>query len=227
MSHRENVVRIKVVYDALEELGREVVFVGGATVSLYADRPAVETRPTEDVDILVEILHYRDYAAIEERLRSKGFTNDTESRVICRYRVQGITVDVMPTGENALGFTNPWYEAGFTTSMEHTLEQGYKIRIFQPVYFLASKLEAFKNRGGGDGRWSSDFEDIVFVLNNRTPIWQELRASEGSVKDFLRKELGEMLQNKFIDEWIAVHLEHSEQKRVRTILGELESFIKE
>lgn len=40
MSHRENVVRIKVVYDALEELGREVVFVGGATVSLYADRPA-------------------------------------------------------------------------------------------------------------------------------------------------------------------------------------------
>jgi hypothetical protein len=227
MSHRENVVRIKTVYGALEELGREVVFVGGATVSLYADRPAAETRPTEDVDILVEILHYRDYAAIEERLRSKGFVNDAASGVICRYQVRGIVVDVMPTGENALGFTNPWYQAGFATSMEYILEEGYTIRIFHPIYFLASKLEAFKDRGGGDGRWSSDFEDIVFVLNHRTTIWQEVRAAEGSVRDFLRKEMEELLQNKYIDEWISVHLEQGEQKRLRTILGELESFVKE
>jgi hypothetical protein len=33
MSHRENITRIKAVYLALEELGPEVVFVGGATVS--------------------------------------------------------------------------------------------------------------------------------------------------------------------------------------------------
>ena len=31
------------------------------------------------------------------------------------------------------------------------------------------------NRGGGNGRWSSDFEDIVYVLNNRNSIWEELR----------------------------------------------------
>ena len=49
MSHAANVARIKTVYDALEEIVREVVFVGGATVSLYADRPATESRPTEDV----------------------------------------------------------------------------------------------------------------------------------------------------------------------------------
>ncbi len=100
---RESITRIKVVYDALEELANEVVFVGGATVALYADRPSGEARPTDDVNILVELLHYRDYAVIEERLRSKGFTNDTESGVICRYRVRDIIVDVMPTGENTLG----------------------------------------------------------------------------------------------------------------------------
>lgn len=36
MSHAVNVARIKTVYDALEEIAREVVFVCGATVSLYA-----------------------------------------------------------------------------------------------------------------------------------------------------------------------------------------------
>ncbi len=35
MSHRENIARIKAVHYALEELAKDVVFVGGATVSLY------------------------------------------------------------------------------------------------------------------------------------------------------------------------------------------------
>jgi len=38
MSYQQNLIRIKVVFDALEELGPKVIFVGGATVSLYADR---------------------------------------------------------------------------------------------------------------------------------------------------------------------------------------------
>jgi hypothetical protein len=43
MSHRENITRIRAVYIALEELAPEVVFVGGATVSLYSTRPETET----------------------------------------------------------------------------------------------------------------------------------------------------------------------------------------
>jgi hypothetical protein len=70
MSHRENITRIKAVHYALEELAKDVVFVGGATVSLYSTRPETETRPTDDVDVVIELLHYRNYAVLEERLRS-------------------------------------------------------------------------------------------------------------------------------------------------------------
>jgi hypothetical protein len=225
MSHNENIVRIKVVHDALEELSSEVVFVGGATVSFYADRPAGEPRPTEDVDILVELLHYKDYAQIEERLRKKGFMNDMESNVICRYKVRGIIVDVMSTRENPLGFTNRWYEKGYRTAMKYSVDKNYTLSIFQPVYFLASKFEAFNNRGQGDGRWSSDFEDIVFVLNNRAAIWSELRKAEGEVADFLKEQFSRLLQNNYADEWISSHLDFTEQRRVRLILGEMEAFI--
>ena len=224
MSIRENITRIKVVYDALEELAEEVVFVGGATVALYADRPASETRPTDDVDILVELMHYRDYAAIEERLRSKGFTNDIESGVICRYKVKGITVDVMPTGENALGFSNPWYETGYASSVTHIIEESYAIQIFQAPYFLASKFEAFNNRGGGDGRFSSDFEDIIFVLNNRTTIWKEMQAAEEAVRNYLKAQFLKLLNNEFIEEWISSNLDYGEQARIRPILGKMNEF---
>jgi predicted nucleotidyltransferase len=220
----ESIARIRAVYNALEELAKEVVFVGGATVSLYADRPAGESRPTDDVDILVELMHYGDYALIEEKLRSKGFVNDIASGVIGRYIVQGIIVDVMPTGENALGFTNTWYKPGYATAVTHILDENYKIKIFQPVYFLASKIEAFKDRGG-DGRWSSDFEDIIYVLNNRTSVWQEIREAENEIKVYLKEEFRTFLDNEYIDEWISSHLDHYEQGRIRTILGEINTFV--
>lgn len=56
MSHERNILRIKVVHDALQELAGEVVFVGGATVSLYAQRPVAEIKPTDDVDVVVEVI---------------------------------------------------------------------------------------------------------------------------------------------------------------------------
>ena len=93
MSHQENITRIRAVRNALGDLKDDVVFVGGATVSLYTDRRTEDVRPTDDIDVVIEILAYKDYAAIDERLRKLGFVNDQESRVICRYKIHGIIVD--------------------------------------------------------------------------------------------------------------------------------------
>ena len=95
----ENLVRIKAVSRVLAELNEEFVFVGGATVSLYASNSdlATEVRPTDDVDVVIELASYSGYSKLDERLRSIGFQNDIESGVLCRYRIEGIIVDVMPT----------------------------------------------------------------------------------------------------------------------------------
>lgn len=227
MSHRDNVTRIKAVYFALEELAAEVVFVGGATVSLYSTRPEIETRPTDDVDIVVEIVRYREYAAIEEKLRSKGFVNDVTSGIICRYIIQGIIVDVMPTSGEVLGFSNKWYPEAFAKSVQVKLEDGPSIRIFSAPYFLATKLEAFVDRGENEGRFSSDFEDVVHVLNNRETIWGEIRQTDEPVKQYLKIEFEKLLHQRYIDEWISVHLEYIEQKRVGLILGNMSEYVQE
>lgn len=108
MSHRANITRIKAVSNSLAHLKDKVVFVGGATVSLYADRAAIETRPTDDVDIVVEIATKWDYAELEEQLRRIGFQNDINSTYIGRFTLTGIIIDVMPTDISILGFTNVW-----------------------------------------------------------------------------------------------------------------------
>lgn len=207
MSNHINIVRIKAVNNALEELRDQVVFVGGATISLYADQPVLEVRPTDDIDVIIEVLNYKERQKLEERLREIGFTNDIESGVICRFKIQGIVVDIMPTDDPSIGFNNKWYPRGYEFAQNYTFDDGQKIRILTAPYFIATKFEAFKGRGGGDGRLSHDFEDIVFVLENRMSLWDEIKTCDKEVKDYLISEFSTLIKSLHLYEWIDCHVE--------------------
>lgn len=222
MSYLINITRIKAVAHTLSALNESVVFVGGATTSLYAGRGAAEARPTDDVDVIIELAAYRDYAALEERLRGVGFIHDQESGIICRYNIQGITVDIMPTVPDALGFSNRWYEEGFQNAITYSIEEGLEIKIFSLPYFIASKLEAFKSRGEGDYRWSSDFEDIVYVLENSEHTEDVLLQAPVTVKKYLKEEFRRMATDPHFEEGLAAHLEPytaaQQLERIRSVI---------
>lgn len=211
MNHSQNIVRIKAVYNALQELKDKVVFVGGAVVSLYAERDWDEVRETDDVDIVVEIYTYAQFSELEEKLRRLGFKNDTSSKFVGRYKLPGIIVDVMGLDEKILGFTNRWYKEAFANSINYVIDNLTTIKIFSAPYFLATKLEAFKTRGKNkageyDGRMSDDFHDIVFLLVYRRAIWDEIASlPDNALKDFLYDEFAAMLLNPYLEEWVDAH----------------------
>lgn len=163
-SHKTNIIRIKTVANALGDLNKEVIYVGGAVVSLYIQNPELASlRVTDDVDVVIQIEGRGQYMQLQEKLRELGFTEDAESGVICRWNIQGITVDIMPDDADILGFSNRWYTAGIANKQEHTLDD-LVIYKFTPPYFIASKLEALYGRPEKyDWRWSQDFEDILKV----------------------------------------------------------------
>lgn len=75
-----NIEMLQTVANGLEELKKEVVFVGGAVAELYANDPAAsDIRPTTDVDCVIELSSRTSHAKLEEDLRAKGFKNDTSS----------------------------------------------------------------------------------------------------------------------------------------------------
>lgn len=225
MSHHTNIVRIKAVSNALNDLKEKVVFVGGATISLYPDRPVFEVRPTDDIDVIIEILNYVDRAKLEERLRSIGFSHDIESGVICRYKIQGIIVDIMPTNDPSIGFTNIWYPEGFEKAIDYEIDERNVIKILSAPYFIATKLEAHKGRGKNDGRTSQDFEDIVYVLENRESIWEEMNNSDRSVKEYLRSEFLVLLKNPNLFEWIDSHVERGSPPATYLIIDKIKKFV--
>jgi predicted nucleotidyltransferase len=165
-----NTEMIKTVVSGLGELVNEVVFIGGAITELYVgDRSQIsEVRQTDDVDCIIEIASRKNYANLEAQLRKQKFEND--QKIICRWHYQGVIVDIMPTDEKILGFSNRWYSEGIVHAIPYEIEKNITIRILELPYFIGCKLEALFNRGMRDLRLSKDLEDIIFLLNYGTKV---------------------------------------------------------
>lgn len=203
-----NIVRLKAIKNAMVALEKDIVFVGGAILSLYSDSPIIDVRSTNDIDVIIEILNYGERAKIEERLREIGFHHDVESGIICRYRHQGLIVDIIPTDDNSIGFKNNWYPLAFETAVEYYLDERTNIKIPTAPCYLATKFEAFKSRGNYDGYSSHDFEDIVFVLQTRSTIWNEMNETSEDLKQYLKEEFTQLFNHPYLMDWLDGNVDH-------------------
>ena len=197
-----NIRMIVAVATHLGDLRDKVVFVGGCATGLFITDPAMpEVRATQDVDVIVEVASRMAYYRLEEELKLRGFKQDmSENAPVCRWLVDRIKVDVMPTQEEILGFSNRWYLPAIKTAVPVQLKGDLTIRLVTPPYFLATKIEAFKGRGGGDYMASHDMEDIVTILDGRPEIVSEIRSSAEDLKTFLSQTFKSLLANdEFLD----------------------------
>ncbi|MDA3616685.1 hypothetical protein [Polluticaenibacter yanchengensis] len=227
MSQHQNIVRLKAIHHALGNIQNEVVYVGGAILSLYANQPILEVRATSDVDIIIEIVTYGQRAALEEKLRGLGFEHDIASGIICRFRYDGFIVDVMPTNDNTIGFHNIWYAEAFTNAVTCALDENVNIRIPTAAHYIATKLEAFKGRGQNDGYSSHDFEDIIFVLQTRSTIWAEINASKPELLNYLKTHFTDLYNNPLLPSWIEGCIDKQlDAAATNKILNQWSAFIK-
>jgi hypothetical protein len=130
--------QIEIAAEALGPLLSEVVFLGGASIHLWLSDPgAPPARATEDVDVISEVTSRSAYYQLGERLRERGFSEASDSKVICRWRHResGLLLDVMPDDEEVLGFSNAWYRHATTTAADRHLRSE---RRYAPRHHRAS-----------------------------------------------------------------------------------------
>ncbi len=193
------------IAEALGELNESVVFVGGAVVSVYTDDPAAdEIRPTQDVDLTLTLLEVNQ-EALDKKLATLGFHLDPYGHAICSYRYNDIAVDIMAASDSMRGPSNRWYQVGFDT-LETIEINNTQIQVLSAPCYLATKFEAYNSRGQDDYRTSHDFEDIIYVIDNRTTIVEEIKNSGESIQGFLNSEIQKILSNRYVDEILSAHL---------------------
>jgi predicted nucleotidyltransferase len=222
----EAVEWVRKVAERLGDMADEVVFLGGATAGLLITTPrTAAVRPTKDVDIIVEVGTWGEYAQLLERLRERGFREDTEEGApLCRWVVDGIKVDVMPVDEEVLGFSNRWYQAAVSAAITYAFGDELTVRLVTGPCFLATKLEAFLERGDGDYQLSHDIEDVIAVVDGRTELLDEFESADPEVRDFLQQKVSELLNDDNFCNAVPGHMpgDPGSQARVPGILARLE-----
>ena len=214
-----NIERLQDVADGFDELNEKVTFVGGAVTGLYPSDASASSHQTIDVDCVVEYYSFQQKEDFESMLHKKHFTEDIEGSVICRWIYNGLQVDIMPTDERYFQFTNRWYKPGVKNREKYLLPNGRTIYILPALYFVATKFEAINSRAGTDYRGSTDFEDVVYILNYCPDFVERCRKDNNKeLVSFLAEQCGIIMKRANIREEIECSLPSGEEGRTEYIL---------
>ncbi|MBW0171816.1 MAG: hypothetical protein KXJ61_16470 [Hydrogenophaga sp.] len=181
---------------AMGPLCEQVVFVGGCATGLLVTQPLLaDSRVTEDVDAIVEVASLAGYHALADQLMAQGFKQTMlDNTPPFRWFWQRMQLDLVPLDEKVLGFANRWYRPGFDAAQTATLPTGLRVRHLSAPYFVATKLEAFQDRGRNDVYLSHDLEDIITVIDGRPELLAELPKAPPDVRGFIAGQFTALLQ---------------------------------
>ncbi len=216
-SAQHNLKSLTLIAHRLEELCNEVTFVGGCiTGLLITDKAAPDVRFTIDVDCIINIITKPSYFALAEKLRQKGFKEISfGNHPICRWDCDGILIDIMPTDKSVLGFSNGWYKDAQANAIIKTINNSKIIKVISAPYFLATKLEAFNDRGKQDFLLSHDLEDIIAVIDGRPEIVSDVSNTSNSLKEYLSSEFFSLMNNNKFIQALPGHLNYSSESEER------------
>lgn len=216
-SAQHNIESLTLIAHRLEELCNEVTFVGGCiTGLLITDKAAPDVRFTVDIDCITNIITRSGYYAISEKLRQKGFKEMLfGDHPICRWDCEGILIDVMPIDKSVLGFSNRWYKDAVANAIDQKITDTISIKIISAPYFLATKLEAFKDRGKQDFLLSHDLEDIISLIDGRPEIVNDILVTSDSLKQYLSFEFTSLMNNAQFLQTLPGHLNYSQESESR------------
>jgi hypothetical protein len=225
-----NIEILEMTVKQLGDLADEMVFLGGcATGLLITDKAAPPNRITRDVDTIVQVGSLAEYHKLSEKLRKQGFKEDTsDDAPLCRWVGDNVILDVMPTDEKVLGFSNRWYPVAMQMAQEVTLPSGRYIQLVSAPCFLITKLEAFDGRGKGDYQLSHDMEDIVAVLDGRPELLEEVSCVENDLKRELASRFRKLLKDQPFLDALAGHLpaDSASQARLPLIINRVRAISK-
>ena len=224
---KPNLDQLIAAAELLRPMLGDLVFVGGTVTGLLVtDEGAGLPRTTLDVDAIAEISSYAEYTAFGTRLRELGFSEDhSESAPLCRWVHSGTILDLMPLDERILGFSNRWYPVAMDAATMYRLLPDLEIRVVTAPYFLATKIEAFKGRGRGDFLASHDLEDLIFVIDGRSAIVEEVQTETTLLREYLHTEISGLLAAPGFTDALPGFLlpDAASQARIGTVLQRLKA----
>ncbi len=99
----------------------------------------------------------------------------------------------MPTEPSILGFSSRWCHDAVHSAGSVELPSGRQIRVIDSVHFVATKLEAYSDRGEEDPIGSRDIEDVTALVDGRPELIEEIQGAPAEVRLSIASELSRLV----------------------------------
>ncbi|MEP7295620.1 MAG: hypothetical protein ABI702_05480 [Burkholderiales bacterium] len=90
----------------------------------------------------------------------------------------------------------PGTQPGFAAAVARELAPQISLKHLTAPYFLATKFEAFNDRGGNDVYLSHDLEDILTVIDGRAEVVDELGAAPAPARSHVVAQVRTLLNHR-------------------------------
>jgi hypothetical protein len=226
----DNLAMLMRFVDRLGPLRERLVFLGGAVTELFITQPGGPgPRQTKDVDVVIDVVNLGEYSeTLRDQLVALGLREDTrEGAPVCRWLLDDIIVDIMPTRGEILGFSAKWYPLAYETATPFALPDGTVIRLVTPACFIATKLTAFGDRGRRNPTASHDLEDMIAVIDSRPEIIGDVAAAPADLRAAIAAGLEAVLALPEAEDVIAAQLlpDAKSQDRLPFVLDRIRGLI--
>jgi len=193
---QRNTEMLRVVANNLGPIREDVVFLGGTVLPFLLTRPAARmTRRSKDVDFIFDAASREEIYDFEDKLWDLGFVK-TLNGAVCRWKINGINIDILPASREIIGFSNYWCYEAWNNPSSYGLEKGESIKIISAPAFLGVKFSAFYRRGHNNYLNSYDIADIFLLLGGRPELKSELlEKASGELSEFLAVEFKKLLNS--------------------------------
>jgi hypothetical protein len=134
----------------------------------------------------------------------------------------------MPVEGTFLGFRGEWLRAVCNRPWTVEIDRGTTIRVARAPELLATKADAFADRGRGDFVLSKDIEDFLAIVNGRAELLQELKESPDDVRGYVCGTVAAWLKDDRFHEALPgqLHGDDASQGRLPLLLSRLRELSK-
>jgi hypothetical protein len=176
------------------------------------------------LDVIASTSGELGYTGLTIKLKELGLREDT-SVGRGRWKLGALTVCFWNVDPVFSPFSSRFMRDAFAMPRRLPSTPEIKVKMVNPAFFLALKLEAFQGRGQGNFQASDDLNDLVSMLSARAELAFDLKLAAPVVRSFVQRALAELKPKHEFQEAIK-RIANFDQARIDTALARLNEIVR-
>ncbi len=181
--------------NTLKPLQEKVVYLGGCACALLATDAEIGRVPPNSLDLIVNTENDLALSSLGIELRQAGLMevmlDNARENARGRWIFGPLELNVLNVNKQFHAFESRFTQEAFQNPRRYPLD-GEKLKLINPAFFLAIKIEAFQALGLNNYVKNSDLDDLIYVIAARPELPFDLKLATAPVKVFVIRALAEL-----------------------------------